>query len=166
MDPSDGDAVRQVVATADLRRGAQGPMLDGEDVTDEIRSDDVTSHVSAVSAHPEVRKMLVNQQREWVESRNTGAVVEGRDIGTVVFPDARHKIYLDARPGVRAMRRALQDGDDPAEVLEDMSRRDHLDSTRKASPLTIPDDAHVIDTSDLTIEEVVDAVVEKVTVSG
>jgi cytidylate kinase len=94
-----------------------------------------------------------------VRRHDNRGVVEGRDIGSVVFPGASYKVYLDASPDVRAARRALQDGDDAEEVLADLARRDHLDSTRTASPLTVPGDAIVVDTSDLTIDEVVDRVV-------
>jgi cytidylate kinase len=90
-------------------------------------------------------------------------VVEGRDIGSVVFPDATLKIYLDARPEIRARRRADQTGEDYHEVLAQLTDRDHRDTTRRVSPLTIPQRAVVIDTSDLTFEQVVERVVELAT---
>jgi cytidylate kinase len=95
-----------------------------------------------------------------VERYSNRAVVEGRDIGSVVFPDATLKVYLDARPEVRARRRAVQTGEDYERVLAGLTDRDHRDSTRHTSPLTIPDGAVVIDTSDMGFDEVVDRVVE------
>ena len=134
--------------------------LDGHDVSDEIRGEAVTGAVSRISAYPSVRKVLVQHQRRWVDQRGGRAVVEGRDIGSVVFPDASLKIYLDARPDVRARRRAQQTGEDVDQVLADITRRDHHDSTREASPLTVADGAIRVDTSDLTLEEVVDRIVD------
>jgi CMP/dCMP kinase len=133
--------------------------LDGEDVSEEIRGPEVTAAVSEVAANPEVRKLLVSHQRDWVTRHGGRAVVEGRDIGTVVFPGATLKIFLDARPEVRAGRRAGETGEHHGSVLEDLERRDHLDSTRAASPLSVPEDAVVIDTSDLAFDEVVARVV-------
>ena len=133
--------------------------LDGDDVSVDIRGERVTDAVSQISSHPEVRRILVSRQRGWVAEHEGRAVVEGRDIGSVVFPDATLKIYLDARPEVRARRRASQVGDDPDQVIEDLAKRDHLDSTREASPLTVPDGAVIVDTSDLTFDEVVEKIV-------
>ena len=139
-----------------------GIELDGESVSIDVRSNAVTSAVSAVSAHPKVRAEVVEMQRDWVRDRGGEAVVEGRDIGTVVFPDALLKIYLTASPLVRATRRA---GDSEAagksvnEIAAEIAARDHADSTREASPLRPAVDAHIIDTSDLTISEVVDEIV-------
>lgn len=132
--------------------------LGDEDVSREIRGEPVTLAVSQVSANPDVRLVLVDRQREWVERHGGSAVVEGRDIGSVVFPNAEVKVYLDASPEVRARRRAQQMGDDPGSVLGDLVRRDLLDSTRETSPLTIPEGAVVIDTSDLGFEDVVEEV--------
>ena len=98
---------------------------------------------------------MVELQREWVREHG-GGVVEGRDIGSVVFPDAKLKVFLDASPEVRAQRRALETGEPLEDVLADLNRRDSLDSTRAASPLTVPDGAVVVDTSDLTFDQVVD----------
>ena len=134
--------------------------LDGDDVTQAIRLPAVTNTVSIVSAHPEVRRALVAEQRNWVESREKRAVVEGRDIGSIVFPDAGLKIYLDAAPETRARRRAGETGQDVARVLDEQKRRDNIDSTRSASPLTVPSDAVVIDTTSLTVDEVVARIVE------
>jgi cytidylate kinase len=141
--------------------------LEGEDVSDEIRTAEATAASSRVSAHPEVRRLLVEHQRDWVLRHDQGAVVEGRDIGSVVFPDATVKVYLDARPEVRAGRRADQTGEDLASVVAEIEERDRRDTTREASPLTVPAGAIVVDTSDLTFDQVVDHVVELVeTASG
>jgi len=119
--------------------------------------------VSAVSAHPRVRRHIVAVQRDWVHRHGDAAVVEGRDIGTVVFPDAPVKVYLTARPEVRALRRA---GDTEAadssvdEIAVTLAARDRADSTREASPLRPADDADIIDTSDIGIDEVVGIIVD------
>lgn len=157
-DLTDAASVIEVVGRLELDQADGVMYLNGEDVTTEIRSEAVTQAVSQVSAHPEVRRILVDHQRAWVERHDAQAVVEGRDIGSVVFPEATLKIYLDASPEERARRRALQDGDDPDFVIADLARRDHLDSTREASPLTVPEGAVIVDTSDLTFDEVVDHV--------
>jgi cytidylate kinase len=156
--PEDGQAVIEVVKgiTIDQKYGVT--YLDGRDVSERIRDADVTGAVSAVSAHPEVRRMMVERQREWVEAEGGSAIVEGRDIGSVVFPDAEVKIYLDARPEVRAMRRAMESGEDPRTVAAAIERRDRYDSTRAVAPLTVPEGAVVIDTSDLAFDEVVEEV--------
>jgi len=139
--------------------------VNGSDVSTAIRSPEVTAAVSAVSAIPEVRLRLVEMQRDWAHRSTAGAVVEGRDIGTVVFPDATVKVYLDADPTVRARRRHLeQSGDETDGSAVDRTReallwRDSLDSSRPTSPLTVADDAVIIDSSALTLDEVVDRVV-------
>ena len=158
VDPLDGDAVLGVVRAGSIGYDDGVILLDGESVVEETRSEAVTQAVSAVSAHAPVRTHLVNIQREWVRERDGRAVVEGRDIGTVVFPEAPVKIFLSAAPEVRAVRRA---GDAEsaeqgvAEIVADLQRRDHADSTREASPLRKADDAVEIDTSSMSIEEVV-----------
>ncbi|WP_438944090.1 (d)CMP kinase [Nocardia blacklockiae] len=134
--------------------------LDGEDVSDEIRGNAVTKAVSAVSAVPEVREQLVALQREIAVAAGR-VVVEGRDIGTVVLPDADAKIYLTASAQARAFRRNQQNiaegrGDDYEAVLADVQRRDNLDSTRAVSPLRPAADAVLVDTSELTRDEVID----------
>lgn len=133
--------------------------LGDEDVSAEIRGDAVTRAVSAVSAVPEVRTRLVALQRE-LASGPDNVVVEGRDIGTVVLPDAEVKIFLTASAETRARRRNDQNvgaglPDDYETVLADVRRRDHLDSTRAVSPLRPADDAVIVDTSDMTESEVV-----------
>lgn len=157
VDPADGPAVVGVVSAARMDQEEGRMYLDGRDVTVEIRGEDVTAAVSAVSAHPGVREVMVGLQREWV-ARHGGGVVEGRDIGSVVFPDATLKIFLDASPEVRARRRARETGEDPRDVLTDLTRRDRFDSTRAVAPLTVPDGAVVIDTSELDFDQVVQKV--------
>ncbi|ASR02882.1 (d)CMP kinase [Gordonia rubripertincta] len=139
--------------------GSSTVLLDGRDVSGPIRTDHVTSAVSAVSAVPEVRTKLVALQRQNAQGRFV--VVEGRDIGTVVFPAADVKIFLTATPEARADRRHKQNlaagrDSDYAAVLDSVNRRDHLDSTRAVSPLRAADDAIVVDTSDKTLMEVLD----------
>lgn len=133
--------------------------LDGQDVSEQIRSDEVTRAVSAVSAVPEVRAHLVRLQRELAVGLES-VVVEGRDIGTVVLPDADVKIFLTASAETRARRRNDQNvaaglADDYETVLADVRRRDHLDSTRAVSPLRPAEDALIVDTSDMTKAEVI-----------
>ena len=164
-DVADEAAVLAAVRVVSMEVEGETVSLDGRDVTTSLRSDEVTAAVSAVSAHPAVRAHIVGVQRAWVEDHGGGAVVEGRDIGSVVFPNAPVKVFLTARPEVRAMRR-LGDresaGKDAEEVAADLARRDRIDSTREASPLKPADDAVEIDTSDMTAEEVIDAVLELV----
>ena len=132
--------------------------VDGTDVAAAIREQAVTSAVSAVSAVPEIRARLLVEQRQLIG--DGGIVVEGRDIGTVVAPDAPVKVYLTADPAARAARRsAEQSGADVAGTQADLLRRDTIDSGRATSPLAMADDAHHIDTTPYTLAEVVDRVV-------
>jgi CMP/dCMP kinase len=139
--------------------------LDGIPVDSDIRSGPVTAAVSAVSAVPAIRVQLVRAQRELIGAG--GIVVEGRDIGSVVWPSAAPKIYLTASAAVRARRRAgeLGSGSDLAAVAQDIERRDRLDSTRADSPLAMVDDAIEFDTTDLDIDEVVNRLVDIVLAS-
>jgi CMP/dCMP kinase len=167
VDPEDADAVARVVAGAAIEVGTDAATeevrVGGQDVAARIRGAEVTRAVSAVSAVPAVRRQLVAQQRELVESAGA-VVVEGRDIGTVVLPDATVKIYLTAAPEARAERRALQLGiTEPAEVAAlaaDLRRRDEYDSSRADSPLRPARDAVIVDSTDLEQEQTVDRVVE------
>lgn len=138
--------------------------LDGEDVSARIRGPEVTASVSTVSAHPEVRQHLVARQRGWVEEHG-GGVVEGRDIGTVVFPDAPVKVFLTASDEERANRRQRDEvaAERPTEVTavqEALARRDALDSGRKASPMRAADDAMVLDTTGRPVADVVAEIVD------
>ncbi|ASF12988.1 (d)CMP kinase [Nocardia brasiliensis] len=155
-----GAAVKELPLSIGTDPSREVIRLDGEDVSSEIRGDAVTKAVSAVSAVPEVRELLVALQRE-ITTDAQRIVVEGRDIGTVVLPDADAKIYLTASAEARAHRRNQQNiaegrGDDYEAVLADVQRRDNLDSTRKVSPLRPADDAVLVDTSDLNMDEVID----------
>lgn len=132
--------------------------LDGEPVDTEIRSGQTTAAVSAVSAVPAVRAQLVDAQRELIA--DGGIVVEGRDIGSVVWPTARPKVYLTASAETRAQRRAGELGGDVTAVAQDIDRRDRLDSNRAASPLTQAADAIELDTTDLDIDGVVTKLLE------
>jgi len=156
----DGSGLAATIRTTFFDQIEGAMLLDGENVSSAIRSEEVNNSVSQVSAHPAVRTALVEQQRHWVDMHGGVAVVEGRDIGSVVFPDARLKIYLDASPAVRAARRAGDTGQEVDVVLKQQERRDHLDSSRPASPLVVPEGAERIDTSDLKIEQVVDLIVD------
>ncbi len=135
-------------------------LLDGRDVSQRIREPDVTLAASRVSVHPPVRQMMVARQREM--GANGGVVMEGRDIGTAVFPNAEVKIFLDADPAVRAERRVLQKGlqspDEAQRVQAEIAARDQRDRTRVASPLVPAADAVVLDTTCMSIDQVVDAV--------
>ncbi|WP_088415578.1 (d)CMP kinase [Mycobacteroides saopaulense] len=152
-------ATEQVPMSVGSDPDAQTALLAGEDVSAPIRGTEVTGAVSAVSAVPAVRERLVRRQRELAEGSGP-VVVEGRDIGTVVLPDADVKIYLTASAQARAQRRNTQNvtGGGPDEyerVLADVQRRDHLDSTRAVSPLRPAEDAVQVDTSDMTQDQVV-----------
>ena len=164
VDPSDADAVAEVARRV---RIDVGPVVwvDGVDATKELRGPQVTSVVSTVAAHPQVRRQLVHRQRDWVEEHG-GGVVEGRDIATVVFPDADLKIYVTASASERARRRAqeaeaIAHDHDPVAVAADLARRDELDSTRQSSPLAVADGAVVVDTTDRSVEEIVEEVLAR-----
>ena len=126
-------------------------LVDGTDITEAIRGPEVSATVSAVAANPSVRAIMVERQRQWVATHG-GGVVEGRDIGSVVLPDADLKLYLTASPEVRAARRS-------EEGAEAVARRDRLDSTRTTSPLEVPEGARIIDTGALSVGQIVEEVV-------
>lgn len=159
LDPHDGDAVGKVAGELTLEISTDPKHLavrvDGRPVDREIRGPAVTAAVSAVAAVPEVRRILVARQRELIAEADR-IVVEGRDIGTVVVPDADLKVFLTAAPDERARRRHAEvSGSDVAATAADLARRDRLDSTRQASPLQQAPDAVVLDTTRLGIDEVV-----------
>ncbi|HKX76159.1 MAG TPA: (d)CMP kinase [Acidimicrobiia bacterium] len=158
-DPHDPHEVVRAVADRNFQQEKGRMMIDGEDVSLAIRSAEVTAWVSPVAAHPELRALMTAEQRRWVEARGRDAVVEGRDIGTVVFPQAELKIWLEASPEERARRRAAQTGEDEVEVARAIRARDQADATRSVSPQVPAPDAVHIDTTDLTVDEVVEAVI-------
>jgi CMP/dCMP kinase len=155
----DGAAIVAALGDVEISSENGFATIDGQVVEGAIRGPDVTAAVSEVSAHPEVRRQLVELQREWVADHGGSGVVEGRDIGTVVFLDAGLKIFLTADETERARRRARERGEDPILHLEAIRRRDASDGSRLASPMTIADDAIVIDTTHLAITQVVDTIV-------
>lgn len=155
IDPRDEEGVAALARATNIELAPGRVTVDGIDVTVEIRTDRINSAVSHVAALSAVRSIMRAAQREWVVARG-GGVVEGRDIGTVVFPDATLKVYLTARPDVRARRRVAESGGDVDEIARSIAERDRLDSTRSDSPLATADDSLQVDTSDMTIEEVVD----------
>lgn len=151
--------VAAVAPLVDIRIDESGVVVDGVDATEAIRGRDVTEAVSQVAANPTVREVLVERQRTWVAER-AGGVVEGRDIGSVVFPDAALKLYVTASPRVRAERRVNQVGGDVDEVEASIIKRDRFDSSREHSPLTEATGSKIVDTTGMTIDEVVDHILE------
>ncbi len=164
IDTADAGAVAGVMDQIEITSGTDplAPTIaaDGVDVSVEIRGDEVTAHVSPVAVVPEVRAALVARQREIIAAAAGGIVVEGRDIGSTVAPDAPVKIYLVADPEARAARRAAEVGaTDTASTAASLARRDHIDSSRATSPLVKSDGAVEIDSTYLTLEEVVATIV-------
>ena len=162
IDPGDtvliGQALESIKIACRLENEDSRIFIDDADPTDRLHEDRVNEAVSRVSRVPSVRGIVVRQMRDY--ARSYDLVVEGRDIGSVVFPDTPYKFYLDASPKVRLRRRAAQGQRD------EITLRDHADSSRLASPLIVADDALVIDTSDLTIEEVVGKVIAQLKLKG
>lgn len=159
IDPDDTERVAELARQVDLEVG-ETVKVDGADATIEIRSPEVTRAVSVVAANPAVRVEMVARQREWAAGHD-GGVVEGRDIGTVVFPDAEVKVYLTADDSERASRRSKEMLDlQYDQVAADIARRDHADSTRAASPLSVAPDAVVLDTTGLGVDAVVSTVLD------
>ncbi|MFE9657676.1 (d)CMP kinase [Micromonospora sp. NPDC006431] len=158
VDLTDLESVAKVAGEVDLRIGTDpqgyGVIADGVHVEKEIRGPEVTAAVSAVAAVPAVREQLVARQREMITNSDR-IVVEGRDIGSVVAPDADLKVYLTASESARAQRRSAEDAADIAATAADLARRDRLDSTREVNPLQQAPDAVVLDTTELGIDEVV-----------
>ncbi len=169
LDIEDAEGLAQLAERAVLSVGtnpdAPGIAVDGKDVSSEIRSRPVTSAVSAVSAVEALRRRLVEQQRAIIAAERTGIVVEGRDIGSVVAPDASLKVYLTASTAVRARRRSAEIGeagdDAVAQTMAELGRRDALDSGRVTNPLTQAPDALVVDSSDLSVDSVVELIVSE-----
>ncbi|MFD6756556.1 (d)CMP kinase [Micromonospora gifhornensis] len=169
VDLNDAHAVAKVAGEVDLRIGTDpegyAVTADGVNVETEIRGADVTAAVSAVAAVPAVRALLVARQRDMIDKAGR-MVVEGRDIGSVVAPDADLKVYLTASAAARAARRSAENAADVAATAADLARRDQLDSTRKADPLAQAADAVVLDSTELGIDEVVARLRELLTERG
>ena len=161
----DPPAVIAAVEAAEFAFVDECMLLDGRDVSDRSRSPEVTGAVSVVSAIPGVRTLMVRYQREWVAARAGHAVVEGRDIGTVVFPDAAVKVFLTASEAERARRRSGDreaEGQDVGSIADALRRRDHIDSTRETSPLSAAEDAVTIDTTSYDADSVIGIVLDLV----
>lgn len=158
LDPGDTEGVVAAVSRADLDFREGEMLLEGAPVTEAIRDTSVARLASSISTIPHLRRVIVDRQRAWVARHQGKAVVEGRDIGTVVFPEAPVKVYLTAQAGERARRRARQEeasGLTLEEIEHQLRSRDHTDSTRTASPLRPAEDAVIIDTTALTADEVI-----------
>ena len=161
VDPDDEAAVAALARGLELKVSLDGVIVDGVDATVEIRGPEVTRAVSIVAANPGVRDEMRQRQREWATAHG-GGVIEGRDIGTVVFPDAELKVYLTASPDARARRRAKEVTElDYEAVAAAIAERDARDQGREHSPLAAADDAIEVDTTDRTVDEVVDVLLEK-----
>jgi cytidylate kinase len=162
VDPADHPQVLDLLGSMQFEAGLNGghsiSRINGLDPTPYLSDPQVVSHVSAVASIPEVRHLLVEKQRQYLEKDNL--VMEGRDIGSVVFPNTPFKFYIDASPEVRARRRALEG------FKDEINTRDRLDSSRKTSPLVVSADAQVIDSSELTVEQVVQAVIDALKAQG
>ena len=162
IDLNDSVSVIQHLNSVSLNCGQSNGIstltVDGVDPGVELKAAKINENVSLIAAIEEVRKVLVSKQREYLEIASI--VMEGRDIGSVVFPETPYKFYIDASAEVRAQRRMAEGGSD------DLERRDRIDATRKVSPLKIPDDACVIDTSEMDLEQVVTEVLNVLKVRG
>lgn len=162
IDPDEAEPVARLARRLELTVEAGVVTVDGMDASIEIRGPEVTRAVSAVAANPAVRAELVERQRRWAAERS-GGVVEGRDIGTVVFPGAPLKVYLTASHEARSERRAKEVTDLSYDaVAADIARRDHADSTRPADPMQVAPDAVVLDTTGLSVDDVVGEVLAHV----
>ncbi|MFM8825733.1 MAG: (d)CMP kinase [Actinomycetota bacterium] len=158
IDPTDALAAESAAKAAEIRVDGATVRLDGEDVTDSIRTPHVNSVVSVIAVHSGVRTVMRAEQRAWA-ARAGGGVVEGRDIGTVVFPDAVLKVFLTASPATRAARRVAESGGDPAEVARSIEERDVIDSNREDSPLRPAEGSITVDSSEMSVAQVVDTIV-------
>ena len=160
IDPSEDTAVARVANDVELDVSEKGVLVDGVDASIEIRGPEVTRAVSVVAANPDVRAEMRRRQRAWAESRG-GGVIEGRDIGSVVFPDAELKVYLTADPEVRAQRRHKEVADlRYEEVAASIAERDARDEGRAHGPLVESDDAVTLDTTGRSVDDVVAEIVE------
>lgn len=155
---ADDGAMSAFVESAVIEVGLDTVTINGNDVTTDIRTGETSKLVSIVATLSGVRSQLRQRQQSWVDERG-GGVVEGRDIATVVFPEALLKVYLTASPLVRAQRRVAQFGGDVEVIAKEIAARDQVDSTRADSPLSTASDSVVVDTSDRTIDDVVSEIV-------
>jgi CMP/dCMP kinase len=162
ISPGDGDAIVRLLEASridcDLGDDGSRILIDGVDPVEHLRDDRVNDEVSLVSSVPRVREILVAKMRAYAKDRDV--VMEGRDIGSVVFPETPYKFYIDASPKIRLRRRIAQGQRDK------IAARDHADSSRRASPLVIAEDALVIDSSSLTIEGVVGEIIGRLKMKG
>ena len=162
VSPGDSDAVAHLVETSridcDLNNNGSRILIDGVDPAEHLRDDRVNDAVSLVSSIRRVREILVAKMRACVSDRDV--VMEGRDIGSVVFPGTPYKFYIDASPEVRLRRRIAQG------LRDQIAARDHADSSRRTSPLVIAEDAHVIDSSNVTVKGVVDEIIGRLKMRG
>jgi CMP/dCMP kinase len=162
ISPGDGDAIARLLETSridcNLDDDGSRILIDGVDPAEHLRADRVNDEVSLVSSVPRVREILVAKMRAYASDRDV--VMEGRDIGSVVFRETPYKFYIDASPEVRLRRRIAQG------QCDQIAARDHADSSRRASPLVIAEDAHVIDSSNLTIEGVVGEIIGRLKMKG
>jgi CMP/dCMP kinase len=158
IDVDDLHRLEQLALAAEIEFEGNGVRLNGDDVTTAIRDPKVTDAASKVAIAPGVRKAMREEQRRIASTKSV--VMEGRDIGTVVFPDANVKIFLDANPDVRAGRRAKETGAEVAEVARDLAERDERDRSRREAPLTQAPDAEYIDSTGLALEEVEEAILK------
>ena len=155
VDPTEPDAVARVAIDAEIEVGRDTVVVDGVDATIEIRGPEVTRAVSSVAGNPDVRAEVRRRQRAWADAHG-GGVIEGRDIGTIVFPDAELKAFLTASLDERARRRHQEIADlDYDTVVADMARRDMIDSEREVHPLRAADDAVLVDTTGRSVDDVV-----------
>lgn len=164
LDPKNEDEVLSLLESTNIIFSNNHVYLDGKIVDEEIRNDSINKNVSYVSSYSKVRKKMVELQQEM--AKNNNVIMDGRDIGTVVLPNATYKFFITAQPEERGKRRhkeLIEKGETDvvlSDIIDDINRRDKIDSSREESPLTIPDDAIVIDSTNLTIDEVVDLILE------
>ncbi len=164
LDPKNENEVLSLLENTEIIFLNNHIYLDGKIVDEEIRNNSVSKNVSYVSSYSEVRKKMVELQQEMAKKNNV--IMDGRDIGTVVLPNASYKFFITAHPEERGKRRymeLIENGETDiilTDIIDDINKRDKIDSTRKESPLRIPDDAIVIDSTNLTVDEVVDLIIE------
>ena len=157
VNPKNLPAVAEIAEKTDIDFVGQQVLVNGNDLTDMIRSAEVNAVVSHVAANPRVRAILRRAQRSWARQRG-GGVLEGRDIGSVVFPRAKLKVYVTATPEERARRRSLESGRSIEEILAEIQGRDEIDSSRADSPLSVSSNAIIVDTTKKTLDEVAEEV--------